>query len=205
MLRKESVAKSLAGLFAKYLARPRIQTLMKGLVFEECEGRAEKAPKLEVDVTEISKFSLLLASLISASRMTTVKAQPVIPVETGYMWFVIVYTLCVLLTGAWTGIACGRAPRRVTGKGSSKGSSSSSGPLLATDPNENDEGDARRPRGRGSHRIEPPVMSDMRQRFGGEPVIYVTPEGECWHKRRNCRGLGRALTVVARRRCRACG
>ena len=44
-----------------------------------------------------------------------------------------------------------------------------------------------------------------RPKAGEGKVLFVTPEGECWHKRRNCRGLGRALTVVARRRCRVCG
>ena len=67
-------------------------------------------------VTEISKFSPIVASLILASQMATAKAQPVTPVETGNPWFGIVYAMCMLLTGAWMGIARGRAPRIATGK-----------------------------------------------------------------------------------------
>ena len=98
---KVSTEKNTADLFTKPLTRPRVAYLLRGLGYVYAEGRAERAPLLEVDTAAISMASPMLALTVLAmqiGRASGAGAATADEVESSSLWLWITMFLSVLFS-----------------------------------------------------------------------------------------------------------
>jgi hypothetical protein len=107
VLQKVSTEKNLADLFTKPLTRPRVAYLLRGLGYVYADGRAEKAPWLEVDTAAISTASPLLALTVLAMRVGRASCDATAPAtayddEQSSQWLLWTVVLGSMLAGMAT-------------------------------------------------------------------------------------------------------
>ena len=105
VLMKVSTEKNLADLFTKPLTKLRVSYLLRGLGYMYSEGRAERAPWLEVDTDAISKASPMLALTVLAMRIGCASGSATATADDADLstsWLLWIVVLASMLLGATT-------------------------------------------------------------------------------------------------------
>ena len=115
VLMRVSTEKNLADLFTKPLTGPRVSYLLRGLGYAYAEGRAERAPLLEVDTAAISRASPMLALTVlamqigRASGMATATADDDDPSTPWLLWIFILVSMLLGMTTLSVVMPCTKA------------------------------------------------------------------------------------------------
>jgi hypothetical protein len=104
VLMKESTEKNLGDLFTKPLTRPRVFYLLRGLGCEYATGRAEGAPKLEVDTAAMSRASPMLALTVLAMQAGRVSGARVEDDNDASDWTFWAFVAALLAIGMTTAL-----------------------------------------------------------------------------------------------------